>query len=473
VPDVPNPITALSGAVGSSIAEAAASAFNTAMKALWDFAISLLGAVFAIIDHLTTPDLDPRTGPLASVLPATAWIGGALLLGLCLVQIGKAAINGGAGLLHLGKGIAQYLVVTASALGILTAFVTAANAAALGILSSGLNVDSWQGIAATNSAWQNSVNAVSGVGLGLIALLGVLPAAISLLVTALVREAAILVIAATIPILAAGLVAEATARWFWTALRWLLALVLLTPTVAVVLSVGLQLAAGAAGGTPTPGTASTDAGQSAVTALVAAAVLLVSVFCPLALFKLFAFVDPATPSGQRLRTSATDRGAAGTAASSNGNTQSENDTREQVESRWTQALGRVSEAYRALGGAAQGAVSTAGPVLAAAGVGTGADPELSPGSRSGGAAPGRGAGTSGSPGSSAAGSGSGSSDPPPADPPTPPDVIPPPPRPDDSGGLSGGPAGGSGGKPPAGGPKPGGPAGGGAGGSSSAAVAAA
>ena len=216
-------------------------------------------------------------------------------------------MSGGTGLLHLFKGIAQYVVVTASGLGLLAGFVTAANAAALGILSSGLHVDSWAGIAAANSAWQNTVNAVSGVGLGLIALLGVIPAAISLLVTALVREAAILVIAATIPIVAAGLVAEATARWFWTALRWLLALVLLTPTVAVVMAVGLQLAAGAAGGTqPAGAAASTDAGQSAVTALVAAAVLLVSVFCPLALFKLFAFVDPATPSGQRLRTTMAD-----------------------------------------------------------------------------------------------------------------------------------------------------------------------
>lgn len=76
MPDVPNPISALGGALGSSIAEAAASAFNTAMKAVWDFAVTLLGGVFAVVDHLGTPDLDPRSGPLASVLPATLWVGG-------------------------------------------------------------------------------------------------------------------------------------------------------------------------------------------------------------------------------------------------------------------------------------------------------------------------------------------------------------------------------------------------------------
>ena len=477
MPDVPNPITALGGAVGSSIAEAAASAFNTAMKSVWDFAVTLLGGVFAVVDHLSTPDLDPRTGPLASVLPATLWVGGTLLVILSLIQVGKAAMSGGTGLLHLFKGIAQYVVVTACGLGLLAGFVTAANAAALGILSSGLHVDSWAGIASANSAWQNAVNAVSGSGLGLIALLGVIPAAISLLVTALVREAAILVIAATIPIVAAGLVAEATARWFWTALRWLLALVLLTPTVAIVMAVGLQLAAGAAGGTQTAGqTAGTDAGQSAVTALVAAAVLLVSVFCPLALFKLFAFVDPATPSGQRLRTSMADTSSAGTAASSTGTTRQESDTREQVESRWTQALGRVSEAHRVLGGAAQSAMSSAAPVLAAAGVGEGTDPDPTPGSRRGGGST-RGAdsstGSTGPTGSNGQEQDPPPSDPPTAEPPTPPDVIPPPPSPPtDQGpgpGGSGAP-GASGGTPPAP-PAGGGPAGA-AGGSEAAAVAA-
>lgn len=378
LPADPNPIGQLGAQIGSSIADLAAGAFNTAMKALWDFAVLLMGSVMGVIDHLATPNLDPRSGPLAAVLPATVWVGGVLLVVLSLLQVGKSALTGGAGLLHLLKGIAQYVVVTACALGVLTALVTAADAAALGILSSGLQVDSWAGIAAANSAWQNGVNAVSGAGLGLIALLGVLPAAIGLLVAALVREAAILVIAATIPILAAGLVAEATTRWFWTGLRWLLALVLLTPTVALTLTIGLKLAGGVAGGTA-PANAATDAGQSAVAAFVGAGVLLISVFCPLALFKLFAFVDPATPSGQLLRTSMTPGASSGSPAgagsSSAGTDGHDNATGEQVESRWSTALGQLSGAHRALAGAAQAAMSTAAPVLAAVGVGDGTDPE--------------------------------------------------------------------------------------------------
>jgi len=380
VPDIPNPIDQLGQGLGATMASLAGSAFDAAMKSLWDFAVALLGAVLGIIDHLTTPNLDPRTGPLASVMPATVWVGAVLLVVLCFIQVGKAAVSGGSGLAQLFKGIAQYMIVSVSALGILMVLVTAANAAALGIIAAGLHAGSWQGISAANTPWQNGVNGVSGAGLGLIALLGVLPAAIGLLVAALVREASILVIAATIPILAAGLVAEATARWFWTGLRWLLALIMLTPAVAIVLSLGLQLAAGAASATAAT---TSDTGQQAVTAFVGAGVLLISVFCPLALFKLFAFIDPGTGSGQRLRTSLTGGSAATPNAqnshrgqsTSGAKTNQENDASEQVESRWAAAVGKLSAPHRAMASGAQSAMSSAGPVLSAVGVGAGADPD--------------------------------------------------------------------------------------------------
>ncbi len=384
LPGLPNPIGQLGQDLGASMAALAASAFDQAMKSLWDFALALLGSVFELIDHLTTPNLDPRTGPLASVMPATIWVGAVLLVLLCLVQVAKAALSGGAGLAHLFTGIAQYMIVSVSALSLLVVLVTAANAAALGILASGLHTSSWQAVATSNTAWQNGVAGVSGAGLGLIALLGVLPAAIGLLVAALVREASILVIAATIPILAAGLVAEVTACWFWTGLRWLFALIMLTPAVAIVLSIGLQLAVGAANAA---GTTASDTGQQAVTALVGAAVLLISVFCPLALFKLFAFIDPGTASGQRLRTSMSDTGAgaalAGRAGRSSarpspsgaGGSGSGDDVSEQIDSRWAAAVGKLSAPHHAMASGAQTAMSSAGPVLSSVGVGAGADPE--------------------------------------------------------------------------------------------------
>jgi len=302
---------------------------------------------------------------------------------LSFVQLGKAAMSGGGGLLQLFKGIAQYMIVTAAALGILTTLVSAADAAARGILAAGLDADSWHGISAANAPWQNAVHGVSGAGLGLIALLGVLPAAIGLVVAALVRQASILVIAATIPILAAGLVAEATARWFWTGLRWMFALIMLTPAVAIVISIGFRLAASASASAGA-GPASSDAGQQAVTAFVGAAVLLISVFCPLALFKLFAFMDPGTPSGHSLRTSLSDFGSgsptvAGGSASGGGGTHSgaatpqEADASNSVDSRWASAISSLSAPHRIMAAGTTAAMSSAGPVLEAAGVGAGAD----------------------------------------------------------------------------------------------------
>ena len=385
MPNIPNPINILSQNLGGSLAAMAATAFDAAMKSLWDFSLSLLTGVLGVIDHLTVPNLDPATGPLLSVMPATIWTGGVLLVLLSFVQVGKAAMSGGGGLLHLFKGIAQYMIITACALSILTTLVAAADAAARGILAAGLGAHSWQGITAANAPWQNAVHGVSGAGLGLIALLGVLPATIGLMVAALVREASILVIAATIPILAAGLVAEATARWFWTGLRWMFALIMLTPAVAIVITIGFKLAASASAGT---GRQSTDAGQQAVTAFIGAAVLLISVFCPLAMFKLFAFMDPGTPSGHSLRTtmasigsgSSSPSGTATGAAAVNGGspgssavTPQEADASDSVDSRWASAIASMSAPHRIMAAGTSAAMSSAAPVLEAAGVGAGAD----------------------------------------------------------------------------------------------------
>ena len=161
MPSIPNPIDVIGKGLGGSLADLAEPAFNQAMKSLWDFSLSLLKGVLGVIDHLTVPNLDPVAGPLSSVMPATIWVGAVLLVLLAFIQLGKAAMTGGGGLLQLFKGIAQYMIATASALGILTTLVTAADAAARGILAAGLKADSWQGITAANAPWQNAVNGVS------------------------------------------------------------------------------------------------------------------------------------------------------------------------------------------------------------------------------------------------------------------------------------------------------------------------
>jgi hypothetical protein len=218
---------------------------------------------------------------------------------LCFIQIGRAVLDGGRAFATLLVGIGQYSLITAGGLGFLAVLVTASDALAVGLLKGGLNIDNWQGITAQNSVLTNAVHSVGGVGVGVLAIFVLFPAVLGLVVETLVRNASILVLAATIPLLAAGLVQESTTRWFWIGLRWMIALLLMSPALALVMVLGLRTAAGAAGAGG--GGASQGAGTAAVQVLIGLVVLLISLTCPWALFKLFAFVDPSSVSGGRVR----------------------------------------------------------------------------------------------------------------------------------------------------------------------------
>ena len=64
------------------------------------------------------------------------------------------------------------------------------------------------------------------------------------------------------PILAGGLVFDATTRWFWTGLRWMVALLLLTPAIALVTVIGLQTRPARLAASTTDGDAASSAVQS-------------------------------------------------------------------------------------------------------------------------------------------------------------------------------------------------------------------
>ena len=301
----PNPIGGIIDGLGGAAASIAGEAFDAAMKAIWTFATSLLTGVLTVIDKYMAPNLDPVKGPLAGLMPAALWLGGVVAVVMAFVQIGRSVMAGGRGFARLGIGFGQYVVATVAGLGILATSVAASDSLARDILMTGLGIDSWAGINDKNSILQNTVNGVSGVGLGLIALLCVIPAALGYVVEALVRDAGILILGGTIPILAGGLLSDATRRWFWTGLRWVIALVLFTPTVAFTVTLGMRLAEGAAGANGSQ----QDATQAAVGAVVAGMVLIISLACPLAMFKLFAWVDPNTLSGASVRGFFAGRGA--------------------------------------------------------------------------------------------------------------------------------------------------------------------
>ncbi|MBT8226954.1 MAG: hypothetical protein HKP61_15920, partial [Dactylosporangium sp.] len=363
-------LSALFGWLGDKASDVAVDAFNKAMLDIWNFASDLLTGVFGIIDKYTTPNVDPTNGPLAGLLPMTGWLGVSILLLMSFVQVGKAVAQGGRGFVRILVGLAQYVGVTVAGLAVLTTMVAASDSLALAILNTGLDVETWEGVSGRSSAAENVVNGVSGTGLGLVALLCVIPAAIGLLIEALVRNAAIVILAGTIPILAAGLIADATRRWFWTGLRWMVSLLLMTPAMALTMTIGMRFAEGAAGADGQQ----QGAVQSAVGMVVSGLVLIIALCCPLALFKLFAFVEPNSLSGAAVRGYFAGGGGGGGSGGGGTASSSEKGAESDSDNRFTQMLS-------SLGTTAANTAATASGVLDAVGAGHPGGP---PGNSSGG-----------------------------------------------------------------------------------------
>jgi hypothetical protein len=138
--------------------------------------------------------------------------------------------------------------------------------------------------------------------LGVVGLLLLIPAAFLYLIVMFIREAAIIILAATAPISAAGLVSDVGKMWFWKTLRWFIAALLIAPAAALIIGVGVRLSQGVIDGNG-------DKTVAAVgMAVVSALMILIGALCPLVLFKLLAFVEPHTASGAALRQSWEDSG---------------------------------------------------------------------------------------------------------------------------------------------------------------------
>lgn len=365
MPDVPNPIGAVGSALGNAVASTATSAIDEAGERIWQFALLLLAGSFDLLDRFAAPDVNPSSGPTAGLLPLTLWIGGIVALLLGLLQLGKAMAAGGKGLGRLVIGLAQYAAITSAGLGFLAVLVAAADGLATGLLASGLGADSFGALAERNTFWQDAAQSSGGLAMGLVALLCVIPAAFMLLIEALIRHAAILVLATTVPILAAGLVMESTARWFWTGLRWMIALLLLTPAVALVMTMGMQAAEGSVAALSGDSPAAATVGMA-----VGGVTMLVALLCPLVLFKLLAFLDPNTVSGGAVRGFMSGTGGAAAPGGSGGSVQPASGGTDGGESATQSRFGSTLAAMTGMGGAVTDAASErSGQILDAAGAG--------------------------------------------------------------------------------------------------------
>lgn len=276
----------LGAQLGEAAEDAAVGFFAWAMHGLWAAAQMLLKGAFNLADRLSVFSITGDGSPVEATWPMTLWISGVVALALFFWQLTMTALRGGRGFVRLVSGPAQYGIALGLTVGMVAALLVAADELTRGLLAEGLDAKSFRDALKQTAFSVDGIDGLKAIALGLCALFGVLPAAFGYVLEMLFREAAIHVLIAVVPITAAGLTASGTSSWFWTTLRWILAAVLMKPVLALTLVLGVAIADGSKGITGI---------------LVGTAVLLMSLFSPLALFRLFSFVDPSTDAGGAFR----------------------------------------------------------------------------------------------------------------------------------------------------------------------------
>jgi type IV secretion system protein TrbL len=460
--------------LGSGASKLASDVWQSAMTALWSAGLWVLGLAFKIIDAFTTPDLS-TSGPLADVLPYTFAIGGFVAGLMALIQIGMALYRrDGQSVARVMVGAVQFGAVWIGYVALAAVLVEAAAGLTTGLLQGLLHINNFASFA-SSASWPRRIDdTVVATVLGLCTVFIVFPAAIGYILIMLVREAALLLLTATSPIAAAGLLAEGTRVWFWKSLRWFLATLLIAPLAAVILGIGVQVTRGTIAG---HGDKTAAAVGMAVTGCI---LILIGAICPLILFRLLAFVDPGTSSGAAMRQAFTAHGGlagmlggkagfsggdtsgsgAATRHDGGGRSQGEATADAQTGGRFSSMFasgGRLlGEGMQATGAIGTKAAAIGSDVLGSAGVGHQA-PYFGHENIGGGAAPGGRRNGSGASGGAAAPGTDPNGDPSPGgwppgggspyggDPPTPPTPSPPTPPTTPTPGGGGGPPGGDGG----------------------------
>jgi len=289
--DLLNPFEGLGNAAASYIADS----WTVGMLAIWNAGLWLLSFVLQLEDQYLVPDMS-ADGPMRAAYGFTFWFAGALVLVLLLLQLALTAWR------RDGESLARALLGTVQFGGVVVAWISYAVmvvAAAGGInralLRGLLDVDtmaSWEPW--TGFSVEDITDGTMATVLGLMGIFLVF-GAIGHFLVLLARAAALIVLAATNPISAAGLLWEPGKRWFWMGLRWFHAAAFTPVVMTLMLGLSTRIATGVAQG---------EAGsleEAIGTAIPAVSLILISSFVPLALFKMLAFVDPGTSSGAAMR----------------------------------------------------------------------------------------------------------------------------------------------------------------------------
>lgn len=355
------PIVNPFGVLAEGATKVVADGWTALMLTFWNAGLWVLRLILTFLDAFTTPDVS-EAGPAAEVYRFTFWTAGALCVLLMLVQLGVAAArrDGGA-LARVAIGFGQFAIVWAGWIAYASALIAACGGLTVGAMKVLLGVDAW-------AAWQPwqpltlsdvSSEPVVATVLGMLGLL-LWVAAIAHVLVMLTRAAALLVLACTAPIAAAGAVSELGRPWLWKSVRWFHATALTPLLMVLVLGLGVQVTSGVATGL------GTDLQREVGTAVPGVVLILVSAFAPLALFRLLAFVDPSTGTGAAMRRGLDAQGgfkgllgggAPSTGAATSGAASSTDDLgRSSAETAGDDAtVGRFAQAKQALGPIGQAA----------------------------------------------------------------------------------------------------------------------
>ena len=273
----------------------AAQAWQVAMLGLWNAGLWLLGLVLHLEDALLTPDLR-ADGPAGEAYALTLWMAAALGVVMLLAQLLVALLRRDAHSLGAALlGCAKFVVVWAGWVGWASAVVAVCGGLTRAVLQSLLHVSSFSGWhPSLRISPEQAVDVTVATVLGLLGMVLWL-AALGHVLVMLGRAVTLLVLAATTPIAAAGLVGELGRGWFWRSVRWFHAAALTPLLMALLLGVGVQTTDGVTAGL------ADGAARAVGAALPGVLLVLTSCFAPLAMFRLLSFVDPATSAGATFR----------------------------------------------------------------------------------------------------------------------------------------------------------------------------
>lgn len=348
--------------LGEGAAKLIADAWTVAMLGIWGAGLYFTRILMGLVDWFTNPNLS-ADGPAKPMYQYTFGIALLLALLLFVIQLGRAALRrDGRSLGQAVWGAVQFqgagmlwvlwcVVVFGGTVGLTATFRTTL-----------LGVDSWRAFQPfTPFEAQDVSDGVVATVLGMMGLLMVV-ATIMHFVVLVVAGASALVIAVTGIIAAAGLVNESTLRWFWMTFRWFHAAAFTPVVVVLMLGLSVQLSQGVV-------LEDGDSmSQDISTALIGIVLICISVFSPLALFKLLAFVDPGTNSGAALRTamqsSNAQRGGRGSDSASRVDDQGRSVAERSGEAETT---ARIGQAQAGSGGGAAAGSSSGGAASARAG----------------------------------------------------------------------------------------------------------